>query len=57
MKLEVNIHGKKEKLDKEEIQEHVVAFYDAAGIKSMHLDIDELSDKELVELFNNSFAK
>ena len=40
-----------------DIKEEVIKYYDATGIKHFYLDVEDMSDDELIELYENSFAK
>ena len=39
------------------MKEEVIKYYDATGIKHFYLDVEDMSDDELIELYENSFAK
>lgn len=56
MKLEVKVYDKTKKIDKEIIKEEIIKYYDATGIKHFYLDVENMSDDELIALYENSFA-
>lgn len=57
MELKVIVYGKEKNIDREVIKEEVIKYYDATGIKHFYLDVEEMDDNELVELYENSFAR
>lgn len=57
MELKVIVYGEEKNIDREVIKEEVIKYYDATGIKHFYLDVEEMDDNELVELYENSFAR
>ena len=55
--MEVTINGVKKEVNKEEMKDRVIGYYDAVGIKHFYLEVDEMDDEELKSLYINSFAK
>lgn len=55
--MEVTINGVKKEVSIEEMKDRVIGYYDAVGIKHFYLEVDEMDEKELKELYLNSFAR
>ena len=39
------------------MNDRVIGYYDAVGIKHFYLEVDEMDENELKELYINSFAR
>ena len=57
MELKAIVYGQERSIDQEIMKEEVIKYYDATGIKHFYLDVEDMSDDELIELYENSFAK
>lgn len=54
--MNVTINGVEKEVSVEEMKDRVIGYYDAAGIKHFYLEVDEMNENELKELYINSFA-
>lgn len=55
--MNVTINGVEKEVSVEEMIDRVIGYYDAVGIKHFYLEVDEMDENELKELYINSFAR
>ncbi|WP_370760982.1 hypothetical protein [Faecalibacillus intestinalis] len=55
--MNVTINGIEKEVSVEEMKDRVIGYYDAVGIKHFYLEVDEMDENELKELYINSFAR
>ena len=55
--MNVTINGVEKEVSGEEMKDRVIGYYDAVGIKHFYLEVDEMDENELKELYINSFAR
>ena len=55
--MNVTINGVEKEVSVEEMKDRVIGYYDEVGIKHFYLEVDEMDENELKELYINSFAR
>ena len=55
--MNVTINGVEKEVSVEEMKDRVIGYYDSVGIKHFYLEVDEMDENELKELYINSFAR
>ena len=55
--MNVTINGVEKEVSVEEMKDRVIGYYDVVGIKHFYLEVDEMDENELKELYINSFAR
>ncbi len=54
--MKVKVHNEIKDVTREEMEEEVVRYYDATGVKHFYMEVEEMDDDELKALYENSYA-
>lgn len=54
--MKVKVYNKEVEVSLEDMKDRVIGYYDATGVKHFYQEVDEMSEDEIKELYENSFA-
>ena len=54
--MKLKVHNEIKDVTREEMEEEVVRYYDATGVKHFYMEVEEMDDDELKALYENSYA-
>lgn len=56
MFIKAKVYNKEVEVSLEEMKDRVIGYYDATGVKHFYQEVDNMSEDEIKELYENSFA-